>query len=73
MADDNDLIASIYYAAIDPSCWDEVVERIVTASKSFSGNLVLRQAGAGSLTALHDVDPTVAEPFEGVRKSGHAP
>ncbi|PNE10519.1 MAG: hypothetical protein CR217_13995 [Beijerinckiaceae bacterium] len=47
-----ELIAAIYDAIIDPSRWDEVVKRIVEATKSFSGNLVLQQADAGSLTAL---------------------
>ena len=35
MADDADLIAAIYDAIIDPSRWDEVVKRIVEATKSF--------------------------------------
>jgi hypothetical protein len=52
MADDADLIAAIYDAVIDPSRGDEVVKRIVEATKSFSGNLVLQHAGAGSLAAL---------------------
>ena len=34
MADDNDLIAAIYDAIIDPARWDEVVKRIVEATKS---------------------------------------
>jgi DNA-binding CsgD family transcriptional regulator len=33
-----------------------VVKRIVEDTKSFQGNLVLHQAGAGSLTALYNVD-----------------
>ena len=37
MAGDTDLIAAIYDAIIDPSGWDEVVKRIVEATKSFSG------------------------------------
>jgi hypothetical protein len=41
---DGDLIAVIYDAIIDPSRWDEVVERIVEATKSFSGNLVFQRA-----------------------------
>jgi DNA-binding CsgD family transcriptional regulator len=59
----DDLIAAIYDAIIDPSRWDEVVKRIVEETKSFSGNLVLQQPGAGSLTALHNVDPVVAEAY----------
>jgi hypothetical protein len=60
---DGDLIAVIYDAIIDPSRWDEVVERIVEATKSFSGNLVLQQADAGSLTALYNVDPFYADTY----------
>ena len=60
---DGDLIAAIYDAAIDPSGWDEVVKCIVEGTKSFSGNLVLQQAGAGSLTALYNVDPALAEAY----------
>ncbi len=60
---DEDLLAAIYDAIIDPSRWDEVVKRIVEATKSFSGNLVLQQAGAGSLTALYNVDPAFAKAY----------
>ena len=60
---DDDLIAAIYDAIIDPSRWDEVVKRIVEATKSFSGNLVLQQVGAGNLTALYNVDPVVADAY----------
>jgi DNA-binding CsgD family transcriptional regulator len=58
-----DLIAAIYDSVIDPSRWDEVVKRIVEATKSFSGNLLLQQADAGSLTALYNVDPFFAEAY----------
>jgi len=58
-----DLIAAIYDSVIDPSRWDEVVKRIVEVTKSFSGNLLLQQAGAGSLTALYNVDPVLAEAY----------
>ena len=58
-----DLIAAIYDAVIDPSRWDEVVKRIVEATKSFSGNLLLQQADAGSLTALYNVDPFFADAY----------
>ncbi|MFZ0506992.1 MAG: hypothetical protein WAM29_02575, partial [Methylocella sp.] len=59
----DDLIAAIYDAVIEPSRWDEVVKRIVEATKSFSGNLVLQQADAGSLTALYNVDPVLADAY----------
>src|SRR3984893_16063252 len=58
-----DLIAAIYDSVIDPSRWDEVVKRIVEATKSFSGNLLLQQADAGSLTALYNVDPFFADAY----------
>ena len=54
---------AIYDSIIEPSGWDEVVKRIVEATKSFSGNLVLQQAGAGSLTALYNVDPLYADAY----------
>jgi hypothetical protein len=60
---DGDLIAAIYDAIIDPSRWDEVVKRIVEGTKSFSGNLVLQQTDAGSLTALYNVDPVLADTY----------
>ncbi|MGH6863319.1 MAG: hypothetical protein ACRECN_03450 [Methylocella sp.] len=60
---EGDLIAAIYDAIIDPSGWEEVVKRIVEATKSFSGNRLLRQADAGSLTALYNVDPVLAETY----------
>jgi hypothetical protein len=46
-----------------PSGWDEVVKRIVETTNSVSGNLVLHQADAGSLTALYYVDPALAEAY----------
>jgi hypothetical protein len=58
-----DLIAAIYDAIIEPSGWHEVVKSIVEATKSFSGNLVLQQADAGSLTALYNVDPLYADVY----------
>ncbi|MCL2384674.1 MAG: hypothetical protein FWC84_02450 [Alphaproteobacteria bacterium] len=63
MADEPNLIAAIYDAVHDPSCWDEVVKRIVEETKSMSGNLVLQQPAAGSLTALYNVDPVIAESY----------
>jgi hypothetical protein len=60
---DSDLIATIYDAIIEPSGWYDVVKRIVEATKSFSGNLVLQQADAGNLTALYNVDPVVADAY----------
>jgi hypothetical protein len=56
MADANDLIAAIYDTIVDPSGWDEVVKRIVEATKSVSGGISIR-ADAAHLTALCNVDP----------------
>jgi DNA-binding CsgD family transcriptional regulator/PAS domain-containing protein len=63
MANKTDLISAIYDSIIEPSRWDEVVKRIVEDTKSFSGNLVLRQPDAGSLTALYNVDPMIADAY----------
>jgi DNA-binding CsgD family transcriptional regulator len=63
ITDKLDLIAAIYDAVIDPSGWDEAVKRIVEGTKSLQGNLVLQQPGAGSLTALYNVDPAIAEAY----------
>src|SRR5947207_201402 len=63
MADDADLIAAIYDAIIEPSGWDEVVKRIVTATKSQSGGLIVLQAGAAQLSAVHNVDPFYANAY----------
>ncbi len=60
---EGDLIAAIYDAIIDPSRWDEVVKRIVEATKSFSGNLLLHQADAGSFAAMYNTDPVCAEAY----------
>ena len=57
MADDSDLIAAIYDAAIDPSRWDEVVKRIVIATKSVSGGLYVQQTDVAQLSATHNFDP----------------
>jgi hypothetical protein len=37
----DDLIAAIYDVIIEPSRWDEVVNRIVEATKSMSGGLLM--------------------------------
>src|ERR1700732_660154 len=54
---DGDLIAAIYDAIIDPSRWDEVVKRIVEATKSVSGGLLVQMADTARLSATHNVDP----------------
>ena len=54
---DGDLIAAIYDAIIDPSRWDEVVKRIVEATKSVSGGLHILQPDAAGLSATCNADP----------------
>jgi hypothetical protein len=46
MAGDTGIIAAIYDSVIDPSGWDEVVKRIVEASKSASGGILAHQVDA---------------------------
>ena len=64
MAGDTGLIAAIYDAVIEPSGWDEVVRRIVEASKSASGGILAhqvdvltRQVEAADYTAICNGDP----------------
>jgi hypothetical protein len=47
VADKTDLIAAIYDAIIGPSA-GRGIKRIIEETKSFQGNLVLQQSGAGS-------------------------
>jgi len=63
MADDTDLIAAIYDAIIDPFGWDEVVKRIVEATKSVDGGLFVQQAEAAQLSATHNIDPFYANAY----------
>jgi hypothetical protein len=58
-----DLIAAIYDASIDPSRWDEVVKRIVEATKSVSGGLHIQQKHAPRLSALCNCDPYYVAAF----------
>ncbi|MGH6812826.1 MAG: helix-turn-helix transcriptional regulator [Methylocella sp.] len=58
-----ELIAAIYDAIIDPSRWDEVVKRIVEATKSFSGVLLIQETDAAQLSAMHNIDPFYANAY----------
>jgi hypothetical protein len=58
-----DLIAAIYDAVIDASRWDEVVRRIVQATKSLSGALITEEADAAHVTAPYNVDPFYANAY----------
>ncbi|MGH6834956.1 MAG: helix-turn-helix transcriptional regulator [Methylocella sp.] len=60
---DGDLIAAIYDAVIDPSSWDDVVKRIVEATKSVSGVLVARQANTAHLSVSCNVDPFYVDAY----------
>jgi DNA-binding CsgD family transcriptional regulator len=62
MARETELIAAIYDAAIDPKGWDEVVRRIVEATKSISGGILKNQVDLETLAlhlaraaAIHDI------------------
>lgn len=57
MAADIELIAAIYDAIVDPSGWDEVVKRIVEATKSVAGGLGIRLVAAEEMSALCNTDP----------------
>jgi DNA-binding CsgD family transcriptional regulator len=48
----DDLIAAIYNAIIEPSGWDEVVNRIVEATKSMSGGLLMEEANTAHWVEL---------------------
>src|SRR5262245_11654126 len=61
MPDDRDLIAAIYDAAIDHASWDEVVKRIVEATQSIAGGILIEQLGSPHLSALCNVDPFYAD------------
>jgi hypothetical protein len=63
MAGDTGLIAAIYDAVIEPSGWDEVVKRIVEATKSVSGGFFIRLADAADVSALYNIDPFYADAF----------
>jgi hypothetical protein len=63
LADDNDLIAAIYDCIIDPSRWDEVVNRIVKSTKSVSGALITQKLDAAQSAALCNVDPFYADAY----------
>jgi DNA-binding CsgD family transcriptional regulator len=63
MADDNELIAAIYDAAIDPARWDDVVKRIVAATRSLSGAVIIHEADAENFKALCNIDRIYADAY----------
>jgi DNA-binding CsgD family transcriptional regulator len=60
---DSDLIAAIYDAIIEPSGWDDVVKRIVEATKSVRGCLLIHQTDAAHVSATCNVDPFYADAY----------
>jgi hypothetical protein len=63
MARDVDLIAAIYDAVIEPFGWDDVVKRIVEASKSAGGALFIDMGDTAHLSALCNADSFYAEAY----------
>jgi DNA-binding CsgD family transcriptional regulator len=63
MARDVDLIAAIYDAVIEPFGWDDVVKRIVEASKSAGGALFIDRGDTAHLSALCNADSFYAEAY----------
>ena len=60
---DGDLIAAIYDTIVEPSGWDEVVKRIVEATKSVRGCLLIQQTDAAHVSATCNVDPFYADVY----------
>jgi len=65
-----DLITAIYDAIIEPSGWDNVVKRIVEATKSVSGGILAHQVDAfthqveaARLTAICNADPSYIDAY----------
>ncbi len=56
-----DLIAAIYDTVIDTSRWEEVVRRIVEATKSTAGAVITHEINAAHRTALFNIDPAYAD------------
>jgi DNA-binding CsgD family transcriptional regulator len=63
MADDNELIAAIYDAAIDPAGWGDVVKRIVAATGSVSGALIIHEAETARFKAMCNIDAFWADAY----------
>jgi hypothetical protein len=62
MADDTDIIAAIYDTVTEPSGWDEVVKRIVEATKSIAGGIVLHAEGSDLAATCND-DPYYSDAY----------
>jgi DNA-binding CsgD family transcriptional regulator len=60
---DGDLIAAIYDAIIEPSGWDDVVKRIVEATKSDSATLWIQQSDAVHFSATCNIDPFYTDAY----------
>jgi PAS domain-containing protein len=67
---DGDLIAAIYDAVIEPSCWNGVVKRIVEATGSVSGVIGIHQVDRAAhrivsalVPAMYNIDPFWSDAF----------
>ena len=60
---DGDLIAAIYDTIIEPPGWDGVVQRIVEATKSVSGNFFFYTDDTSHLSAVCNADPFYSETY----------
>jgi DNA-binding CsgD family transcriptional regulator/PAS domain-containing protein len=63
MTEDANLIAAIYEAAIDPAGWNDVVKRIVGATRSLSGALIFHEAETEHFEAPCNIDPFYANAY----------
>jgi DNA-binding CsgD family transcriptional regulator len=61
--DGGTVIAAIYDAILEPSGWECAIKRIVAASNSISGALIVHKTGAVHFTALCNVDPFYADAY----------
>lgn len=59
----DDLTAAIYDAVIDPAGWDEVVKRLVEATKSVSGLVFVHTRDTANLSAVCNSDPFFSETY----------
>jgi hypothetical protein len=64
MMSETNLIAAIYDCVIDPSGWDDVVKRIVEATKSLSGGVFVQiHFDRTRLAASYNIDPFYADAY----------
>jgi DNA-binding CsgD family transcriptional regulator len=61
--DDSTLITAIYDTIVDPVGWYSAIQRIVGATNSISGALIVHKTDAIHFTALCNVDPFYADAY----------